>query len=110
MSLISFDRVIHNPQTVSVIAGTNNLNDLDRQVQVVTDIQLYPEYNLIYNADIALLKLQRPLESSSKVKTVCLPWDKRQFSPSAYCYIAGWGVSDMKGTRLNSCFWTERVL
>ena len=92
--------MIHTPHTVSIVVGTNNLNDPDRQVYVVTDIQLHTEYDFIYNADIALLRLQRPLQFGSKVKTICLPWDKREFSPSSYCYIAGWGVSDMKGKRI----------
>ena len=90
-------RMTHNPHTVSVIAGTTDIHGAEGQTRVVTEIQLHPDYNNIYNMDIALLRLQRPLELGPRIKTICLPWDNREFSPSSYCYIAGWGVNDMKG-------------
>ena len=64
---------------------------------MVTEIHIHPNYESIYNSDIALLRLQRPLIRSPYIKPVCLPWDQREFVPSSYCFIAGWGVNDMQG-------------
>ena len=89
--------MFHNPLAVSIIAGVNDINDPEREVQVVVDIQLHHDYSFIYNADVALLRLQRPLHLGPNIRTICLPWDKREFPPSSSCYIAGWGVSNMTG-------------
>ncbi|KAL3856718.1 hypothetical protein ACJMK2_011441 [Sinanodonta woodiana] len=68
----------------------------DRHVVGVTEIVMHPDYEFIYNADLALLRLQRPLVISYNVRPVCLPWGRRHFTNSTLCYIAGWGITDMK--------------
>lgn len=89
--------LINNPQILSIIAGVNDINDALRQIRYVSEVVVHPNYNYIFNADIALLRLQRPLDFNEDVNPICLPWDKKQFSPSDLCYVTGFGVSDMKG-------------
>ncbi|KAK3591499.1 hypothetical protein CHS0354_031606 [Potamilus streckersoni] len=68
----------------------------DGYIVGVTEIVIHPAYEFIYNADLALLRLQRPLMINYNVRPVCLPWDKRHFTNATLCYIAGWGITDMK--------------
>ncbi|XP_053394733.1 serine-rich adhesin for platelets-like isoform X2 [Mercenaria mercenaria] len=88
--------LVDNPQILSIVAGVNDINDADRQIRYVSEVVLHPNYHYIFNADIAVLRLQRPLNFDNHTKSICLPWDKRQFSPSDLCYVTGYGVSDMK--------------
>ncbi|XP_052775033.1 uncharacterized protein LOC128213411 isoform X2 [Mya arenaria] len=85
-----------NPQEVSIVSGVSDINDDSRQVRFASEIVIHPDYNFIYNADIALIRLQRPFTFTSDIRSICLPWDKRQFSPDSNCFIAGYGVWDMK--------------
>ncbi|KAJ7382093.1 hypothetical protein OS493_037062 [Desmophyllum pertusum] len=41
--------------------------------------------------DVALLQLERPIQSSSKVNTVCLPSSGSRVQPGTQCFITGWG-------------------
>ncbi|KAJ7382094.1 hypothetical protein OS493_037063 [Desmophyllum pertusum] len=41
--------------------------------------------------DVALLQLERPIQASSKVNTVCLPSSGSRVKPGTQCYITGWG-------------------
>lgn len=88
--------LVENPQITSVVAGVNDINDAERQIRYVSEVVVHPEYHFIFNADIALLRLQRPLHFDNNTKPICLPWDMRQFSPWDLCYVTGFGVSDMK--------------
>ena len=86
-----------NPQIASVVAGVHDINDVSAQIRYVTEVVIHPEYNYIFNADIALLKMELPFNFNKNVQQICLPWDGRNFSLSSRCFIAGWGVSDMTG-------------
>lgn len=90
--------MVTNPQVLNIAAGIHDLNDGGGQVVHVSEILIHPEYSFVFNADIALLRLQRPLNFTDHIQAICLPWDQRQFSSASVCYVAGFGVSDMKGT------------
>lgn len=89
--------MINNPQVLNIVAGVHDLTSGEGQIIHVSEITIHPEYQFIFNADVALLRLQRSLVYTDEVQAICLPWDQRQFSPSANCYVAGYGISDMKG-------------
>ena len=110
MYFVSRFSLVDNPQILSVITGVSDINDIDRQLRYVSEVILHPEYNFIFNADIALLRLQKPLDLDNNTQTICLPWDKRQFSPSDLCFITGYGVSDMKGSPpLQICLFLSKL-
>lgn len=88
---------MNNPQVLNVAAGLHDLNADTGQVVYVSELSIHPEYSFIFNADIAILRLQKPLNFTDEIQPICLPWDGRQFSSSSLCYVAGYGVSDMKG-------------
>ncbi|XP_052280967.1 cubilin-like [Dreissena polymorpha] len=83
---------LFSPQELSIVAGSHDLSDVTGQVRHVAEVIIHPDYNFIYSDDIALLRLQRPLDFSDDVNAACLPWDGRQFSPSSNCYVVGYGV------------------
>ena len=86
-----------NPHIASIVAGVSDINDVNAQTRYVREVVMHPDYFSIFHADIALLKLDRPLNFNDNVKQICLPWDGREFSLSSKCFIAGWGISDMSG-------------
>ncbi|WAR23011.1 ENTK-like protein [Mya arenaria] len=58
-----------NPQEVSIVSGVSDINDDSRQVRFASEIVIHPDYNFIYNADIALIRLQRPFTFTSDIST-----------------------------------------
>ncbi|KAK0182266.1 hypothetical protein PV327_000421 [Microctonus hyperodae] len=65
--------------------------DLQKSIGVKNIIP-YPQvkYNqFLYNNDIALIQLERPLVFSRNVSAVCLP--SQQLQPRALCVTVGWG-------------------
>ena len=89
--------MINNPQVLNIVVGIHDLNTGAGQVVYVSELNIHPEYSFIFNADIALLKLQQPLKFTNTVQPICLPWDHRTFSAASTCFVAGFGISDMKG-------------
>ncbi|XP_067668333.1 serine-rich adhesin for platelets-like [Haliotis asinina] len=87
------ETLINSPQTTNIVAGHVNLDGPNVESFRVTEIVLHPEYNFIYYADIALIRLQRPLVFSVRVKPLCLPSHQRDWPTSLPCFIAGWGVN-----------------
>lgn len=63
----------------------------------VRNIIPYPQvkYNqFLYNNDIALVELEKPLTFSRNVSAICLPKHPiQQFQPRQICVMAGWGFS-----------------
>lgn len=53
------------------------------------------KYNqFLYNNDIALVELEKPLTFSRNVSAICLPKHPiQQFQPRQICVMAGWGFS-----------------
>ncbi|NWX91976.1 TMPS5 protease, partial [Nothoprocta pentlandii] len=52
---------------------------------------LYDDKTLDY--DIALMKLQAPLNFSDAVRAVCLPPARQDLLQGSYCWVSGWGYT-----------------
>lgn len=78
-----------------VVAGEHNLAERDshEQERKVARAIKHPFYNKenVYN-DIALLKLQAPLELSQRVWPACLPNQDEELQPESMATILGWGA------------------
>lgn len=93
-----------------IIAGLDNLTSVTEdailQLRIVNAIFIYPTYNDQPNQDdIAVLKLNAPIELNSYVQIACLPNARPQVNQTAI--IAGWGsqvYGDNQSTVLNQAF------
>ncbi|KAM6897995.1 tryptase delta-like [Lycodopsis pacificus] len=67
-----------------------NINEVNR---TVSQIIVHPDYNnnTLYNNDIALMKLQRPVIFTDYIRPVCLASSSSQFHTSTPCWATGWG-------------------
>ncbi|XP_033620232.1 transmembrane protease serine 5 isoform X2 [Fukomys damarensis] len=55
----------------------------------------HPFYNAqSHDYDIALLRLQTPLNFSDTVSAVCLPAEEQHFPWGSQCWVSGWGHTD----------------
>lgn len=81
--------------TMYVVAGEYNLAEKDGNEQerrVIKAIK-HPKYNRRnIDNDIALLKLEFPLELSSRVWPACLPEQDEELKPGDNATILGWGA------------------
>jgi hypothetical protein len=72
--ILSFHSLINVPEKLTIVAGHVTIDVTSasfppyRQVARVTEIVLHPENDYIYNADIALLRLQQPLAITNTVR------------------------------------------
>lgn len=65
------------------------------QGEVVEKIIPHPLYSARnHDYDIALLRLQTPLNFSDSVGAVCLPAEERDFPGDSQCWVSGWGHTD----------------
>ncbi|KAK6192044.1 hypothetical protein SNE40_003591 [Patella caerulea] len=96
--------ISHSPQTTSVAVGLVNLNQtgVGAQKIKVFEILVHPDHNFIYHADIALLRLQKPIVFTDNIRPLCLPTRLHSWSPSLPCYIAGWGVNHTQNVHLKA--------
>lgn len=82
---------------LSIVAGEYNLADRDsedRQERVVARAFKHPQYNSKnVDNDIALLKLDKPLQLTTKVWPACLPLQGEELDPETNATILGWGVT-----------------
>jgi len=71
-----------------------------RQTRKAVQVIAHPLYNESSSAnDFALLKLDRPLEETQCVGTVCLPEAGADVAPGTKCWISGWGRLEAGGGR-----------
>ena len=63
----------------------------------VVEIVLHHQYKFVYNADIALLRLQKRAELGDYVRPLCVDYGYSQISRDSICYTAGWGVTSVGG-------------
>lgn len=88
-------RDLNKPSQYSVLLGAWQLGNPGPRSQEVGVAWVYP--HPIYSgkdptqADIALVRLERPILFSERVLPICLPDTSVHFSPSTDCWIAGWG-------------------
>ncbi|KAF7489924.1 Serine protease 30 [Sarcoptes scabiei] len=69
------------------------MEDVYEQTYQVSDVFHYPLYKG-YDNDIALMKLEKPVESSEFVKPICLPPTIHQEFFEKECIASGWGKLD----------------
>ncbi|KAL2096546.1 hypothetical protein ACEWY4_008694 [Coilia grayii] len=73
-------------------------NDLFSIAKEVAHIIPFPKYNnKTQNNDIALMKLQEPLQVSDSLRPICLPNVDMDFTPSQPCWILGFGRTSEGG-------------
>uniref|UniRef100_A0A8D2J8Y1 Peptidase S1 domain-containing protein n=1 Tax=Varanus komodoensis TaxID=61221 RepID=A0A8D2J8Y1_VARKO len=71
-------------------------------VSRVQKIILHPDYNGHVGSlgDIALLKLQTPVEFTGDILPICLPGACVEFPPDTDCWVTGWGMIKEGGEEL----------
>jgi len=66
------------------------------QTITVKKVIRHPQYSpTTLNNDIALMELSKPLTFNKYVKPVCLPTADVEGKPNQYCYITGWGRTNV---------------
>jgi len=83
------------PKWLYVVAGAHSLKEKDRYEQKVKveQVIIHPGYNendISYN-DIALLKLETPLEFNNGIQPICLPKASQAWGADDTFLLSGWG-------------------
>jgi len=86
------------PHVISIIIGTTYKDGRNGKILRVAAIVRHPNYDSINNADIALLRLQRPVIFDDVTRPICLPHLGQSIPHDSVCYIAGWGTTVPSGT------------
>ncbi len=76
---------------LGVIEGKEQVIPIDMIIQ-------HPDFdplNTGLDYDVALIKLQNPIQFNNNVRPVCLP--TTDFAPGTNCYITGWGTTTEGG-------------
>ncbi|XP_033106645.1 enteropeptidase-like [Anneissia japonica] len=85
----------------NITAGitTSRDNSVFRGSVLIAETIIHPEYDAVSNDnDIALLRLDSPLEFNLFVQPIC--YENLEYRPGTLCYAAGWGLSLEYGTNL----------
>ncbi|RWS00870.1 venom protease-like protein [Dinothrombium tinctorium] len=90
---------------ILVHVGADNLDECGKNISV-TKLIIHPEYDSeLYNDDIAILKLKRPLKFARNRMPICLPTkDRTKFED---LIVAGWGWIDSSGKRSRHLLTTD---
>lgn len=87
--------VPRNPRKLTVQLGERSLYTRPPgSVAVgVVSVAFHPSYtgDALQGADVALLKLARPVRFSSTIRPVLLAWSGFRLSPGTLCWVTGWG-------------------
>ncbi|BFZ22231.1 hypothetical protein BsWGS_25270 [Bradybaena similaris] len=78
-----------------IILGTSNIDKLPREAvtRESDKVIVHEKYRSIYD-DIALIKLDKPVNFNSNIRPICLPTGNEDFRISNGCYLTGWGNTD----------------
>jgi secreted trypsin-like serine protease len=96
--------VLNNPSALSILAGTNYLNDTSNttvQSRTVTRIIIHPNFNSnSLTNDIAILQFSPlTISASSKIAFICLPTANQDpFQTNSDLVAIGWGVTSYGST------------
>ncbi|RXM28822.1 Ovochymase-2 [Acipenser ruthenus] len=77
-----------------VVAGDHDISTEEpgEQKRSVKSIVLHPSYNDSSNDyDVALLRLDAPLQYNYYARPACLPENRQKVEPSSLCTVTGWG-------------------
>lgn len=80
-----------------VVIGATQLSQLGPEVQVrrIKQLIIHELYTSISEGyDIALLKLDRPVQCSNYIQLACVPDASLAVSQLTDCYVSGWGSMD----------------
>uniref|UniRef100_A0A7N9B0Y1 Transmembrane serine protease 15 n=1 Tax=Mastacembelus armatus TaxID=205130 RepID=A0A7N9B0Y1_9TELE len=76
-----------------------DMNSLAVQTRRVDRIIINKQYNRrTKQADIAMMHLQKPINFTQWIQSVCLPGEGQDITPGRKCFIAGWGRDAEQGS------------
>nr|CAB3267125.1 transmembrane protease serine 12 [Phallusia mammillata] len=85
----------------SVYAGENDRRQMfaAKQFLKVTDLIFHEDFTTdTYDSDVALLRLERHLEFSNNVRSICFPPSTYNAANKTMCRISGWGAKAEGGS------------
>ncbi|KAM4807935.1 acrosin-like [Rhinophrynus dorsalis] len=88
--------------TWRMVFGINQLSKMDKETQIRTIAQKIQHENYMpeqQRNDIALLRLDKPVEFNDFIEPACLPDKSAILKRMTDCYIAGWGVVKEGGAK-----------
>lgn len=96
--------------TISVMFGDHHTGQLDEpeQKRKVVAVIVHKQFvlrNDYCNNDVALLKLDKPIEMSAHIDAACLPPKKLHLKPGTRCMALGWGVVQVSERRTSFLDW-----
>lgn len=99
-----------SPMTISVMFGDHHTGQLDEpeQKRKVVAVIVHKQFvlrNDYCNNDVALLKLDKPIEMSAHIDAACLPPKKLHLKPGTRCMALGWGVVQVSERRTSFLDW-----
>ncbi|KAM5171894.1 acrosin-like [Mantella aurantiaca] len=80
-----------------IVIGGHQLSQLKENVQIrsVGSYVLHKKYSgKIKINDVALIKLNKPVQYDDFVQPACLPSSTQNISSMVLCYVSGWGLMD----------------
>ena len=90
-----------SPEGWSVSVGHTRLAAFNEfgQDRGLREIRLHPQHEIVeLEFDIALMRLDKPVQFTRYVAPVCLPPAGLSLSDNNTCYVAGWGKPHSGGT------------
>ncbi|XP_069044038.1 ovochymase-like isoform X2 [Lepisosteus oculatus] len=89
-------RISDNRQLTVYLGRQNQMNSNPSEVsRKVTRVILHPDFNsTTFTNDIALLRLQTPVNFTNYIQPICLADKSSSFSTGTSCWVTGWGNTD----------------
>uniref|UniRef100_A0A674KEG8 Peptidase S1 domain-containing protein n=1 Tax=Terrapene triunguis TaxID=2587831 RepID=A0A674KEG8_9SAUR len=87
-------RKTRNPSRFSVLLGTHKQLHPSPHAVIASVGQIVPNPRYggkISSGDIALVRLERPVNLTDRIVPICLPDAQVQFLPETKCWVTGWG-------------------
>ena len=86
--------IIDQPKYIKVVAGASNLFGRLNLFNYysVSRVIIDPNYVSCCDHDLAIIKLEKNLERSQMINSICLPQEENlQLQPDSMAFVAGWG-------------------
>nr|XP_002736238.2 PREDICTED: uncharacterized protein LOC100377031 [Saccoglossus kowalevskii] len=84
---------------IAVTVGIVDDRDKDGISRGISEVHTHPLYDDVnHRYDLALLKLDAPLEYNDYVRPACLPSSDDLFEENHFCFTTGWGLTQSDGT------------
>lgn len=86
------------PYSWQVVAAVHHLSDFDgTETRNVINVTYPREYvTAAIGHDLALLKLDKPVQFTDKIRPICLPRQGEGVPVNKRCYVTGWGATGSK--------------